>query len=196
VERVLARRGITAAAMPADSAGSALRWKVDAPEGVALAEFADDIARALPDALVLSTSDIAEMLSRTIRTLFTFVAAVAALSLLAGVVLIANAVGLGLLERRRELAVLKAMGYSRLQVLRVVLIENGMLGAIGSGFGLLGTFAAILVVNRMLPQASLELHGPASLALLLTGVALAAGTALAVAWPAARVRPLLVLRGE
>jgi putative ABC transport system permease protein len=146
--------------------------------------------------MVISTGDLAELLTRTIFTLFTFVAAIAALALLAGAVLIANAVGLGLLERRRELAMLKALGYSQAQVLRVVLLENGMLGLIGSLFGLLGTFTAATIFNSTLPQANLQLHLPGSVVLILVGTALCAGTALAVAWPATRVRPLFVLREE
>lgn len=193
VERALARHQLAAAP---DTSGAAWQWRVAAPAERPIEPIASALAAAVPEAMVLSTADIAELLTRTIRTLFTFVAAVAALALVAGAVLVANAVGLGLLERRRELATLKALGYSRAQVLRVVLLENGMLGAIGSAFGLAGTLGGITILNLTLPQADLHLHPPASVALLLVGITLCVGTALAVAWPATRVRPLVVLREE
>lgn len=193
VERALVTHGLTAVR---DTSRAGWQWRVQLPSGTSTTTLADGLGRALPEAMVISTGDLAELLTRTIFTLFTFVAAIAALALLAGAVLIANAVGLGLLERRRELAMLKALGYSQAQVLRVVLLENGMLGLIGSLFGLLGTFTAATIFNSTLPQANLQLHLPGSVVLVLVGTALCAGTALAVAWPATRVRPLFVLREE
>src|SRR5258708_32695688 len=73
--------------------------------------------------------------------------AIALLSMIAGVIIIANSVALAMLERRREIGILKSVGYTSGTVLREVLIENEIVGASGAfiamllaagGVGLLG----------------------------------------------------------
>ena len=63
--------------------------------------------------------------------------ALASLALFAGAIIIANAVALAMLERRREQAVLKSVGYTSGRVLAGVLVENGVIGGLGGVLGMI-----------------------------------------------------------
>jgi putative ABC transport system permease protein len=130
------------------------------------------------------------------RGLFHFVAGVSALALLAGVVLIANAVGLALVERRRELAVLKAVGYRRFDVLGLIAVENMVLGSVAGAAGVGGVYLAIAGINMRQPGIHLSLSAAQATALVLVSIILAAGTAVCVAWRSTGRRPMRVLREE
>lgn len=161
-----------------------------------LAEVAGAVGAAVPAAFILTKADLDDFLNRIFQGLFGFVVAVAGLALVAGAVLIANAVALSLLERRRELGVFKAIGYSSRQVMGTVLMENALLGLLSGATGLLAVQAAIALVNTRFDGARLAL-GPAAAALLLaTAVVLAVGSAALVAWRPLQRRPLAVLRDE
>jgi putative ABC transport system permease protein len=161
-----------------------------------LEEVADAVGAALPYALVLSAADLSEVQARSYLDLFSFVAAVAGLAFVAGAVLIANSVGLTMVERRREIAVLKAVGFSRGRVLRLVALEHSLLGLVGGGAGLLAAWAALALINVVQPRAELSL---APLVAAGVGV-LAVGIAILSASLSARrpvsLRPLAVLREE
>lgn len=154
------------------------------------------VGRALPEAMVVSRADVNSLLVRAYEGLFAFAAGIAALALLAGAVLVANAVGLGLLERRKELGILKAIGWTRRWVLGSVLIENGLLGALAGTTGMAGVAVAIAFVNVKQPAAGLALRPVQSLALASIAILLALGAAALVAWRPTAARPLVVLREE
>ncbi len=121
---------------------------------------------------------------------------VAALGLVVGGVVIANSVALTTLERRREIAILKAVGLQRERVLLMLLLENGLLGFIGGligvGIGLLGLiliFSTTDAISRAIPFGT---------AFVLMGlcVVVALVAAMTTAWGAAGEKPLNVLRYE
>jgi putative ABC transport system permease protein len=156
----------------------------------------EHVGRALPEALVVSRADVNALLVRAYEGLFAFAAGIAALALLAGAVLVANAVGLGLLERRKELGILKAIGWTRVRVLGSVLLENGLLGALAGITGMTGVAVAIAFVNAKQPAAGLALRPIQGLVLASIAVLLALGAAALVAWRPTAARPLVVLREE
>jgi putative ABC transport system permease protein len=159
-----------------------------------LAGVSDRVGRAVPTTTVISRADANDALLRIFRDLLTLALAVAGLALVAGAILIANAVGLALVERRREIGILKALGYRSGQVLATVMVEQGGLGVIGGAAGLAGVAVAIRVINELQPRARLVFDVPqAGLLLAITtgGAALAAA---AVAWHPTRVPVLAVLR--
>ena len=75
--------------------------------------------------------------------------AIASLSLIAGVIIIANAVALAMLERRRELGILKSVGYTSGTVLSEVMIENGIVGAVGALMAMLLATGAIVLLGNV-----------------------------------------------
>jgi ABC-type antimicrobial peptide transport system permease subunit len=100
-----------------------------------------------------------------------------------------------MLERRRELGILKATGYTSGRVLGVVLIENGVIGGVG---GLLGMMLVALAtaVFSWISKTDLGVSPLTTVGLVLVVALVAMLTAAIVAWRATRVRPLEVLRYE
>jgi putative ABC transport system permease protein len=120
---------------------------------------------------------------------------VAALALFASSTIIANAVSLATLERRRQIGIMKALGLQAERVLGLLLLESGLVGLLG---GVLGVVLGVFV----LVEAKLIDPGIGNLPLATLGgmVALAVGLTLAAtlltAYGAAREKPLNVLRYE
>ena len=153
------------------------------------------LGRARPGGAVIAASAVADMIVRVVRGLFWLVLALTSLALIAGTVLIANGVGLALVERRREIGVLKAVGYSAGQVMRVLTLENALLGGIGGGLGV-GAAALTLVVFRRSAEVPITIYPGVTIGLVGVAVLLAAGSAWLVAWRAVHARPLDVLRAD
>ena len=153
------------------------------------------IGAALPDALVFSRADLNDWQATNFRTLFTFAISIAGLAFVAGAVLIANSAGLTVVERRGEIGIFKAVGYTSGQVLRLFLAEYGFLGTLAGGFGVVGAVAAILLISKS-QGATLVIQPWIAAGMLLFSIAVALVSAAVVAWPPTRVRPLDVLRYE
>jgi putative ABC transport system permease protein len=170
-----------------------LRVLATAPSA-ALPTIANIVGSALPTALVVSAADLSEAQARSYLDLFTFVAAVAGLAFVAGAVLIANSVGLAMVQRRRELAVLKAVGFSRGRVLRLIALEHGFLGLLGGASGLAAAWAALQVINRLQPRAEISMDPLVAVSVGLIAIGLAIVSAALSAQRAVRSRPLAVLR--
>ncbi len=121
---------------------------------------------------------------------------IAGLSLLAGIIIIANAVALTMLERRRELGILKSVGYTSGTVLSEVLVENGVVGGAGALLAMLFVTLAMIPLGNLLFKASFSVSGWMIIVLTAGAALLAMITAALVAYRAVRVRPLEVLRYE
>jgi len=122
--------------------------------------------------------------------------AVAGLVMLAGLITIANAVGLAMLERRRDMGILKAIGYTSRGVFGGVVCENGVVGLAGALLAMLLVTLVTAVLGRVAFQAAFGIAPPLAAGLVLATAALCMLVAGAVAWGATRVHPLEVLRYE
>ena len=151
-----------------------------------------------PNASVQNLSDAAVSFLQFVNSFMDVILAIAALSLIAAMIIIANSVALAMLERRRELGILKSVGYTSSTILSQVMIENGIAGGIGSFIATLLAAGGVTLGSKIFFNNSLTLNmeptvivsmviGPALLAILV---------AVLVAWNAVRVRPLEVLRYE
>lgn len=154
------------------------------------------VASVSPGSIVLSRRDFNEMLIGAIRSLFGFVVAVAGFALAAGAVLIANAAALVMVERRREIGVLKAIGFSSRRVLATVGIEFATLGIVAGASGIAAVALAFVILNRMEPNAHLSLGPWMAAAMIGISAAIALVSAIAASWAPARCRPLDVLRQD
>jgi putative ABC transport system permease protein len=159
---------------------------------------AQEVGAALPEMMVVTATDLNESFKGTFRNLSTFAVAMAGLALVAGAVLIANGVSLAMIERQHEIGVLKAVGYTRGQVLRTVLFEYGMVGALASGLGLLGVigFTTALAVAQEVTEGVLTVDPLSGLLIVGVAVALTLTAAAATAWRPTSIRPLVVLNAR
>ena len=154
------------------------------------------LSAALPGAALVSTTDMNDALSRRFAGLLNFVVGVAGLALVAGTILIANGVGLALIERRRELGILKAVGFSAGRVLATLLLENALLGLLAGVLGMIAVAGAMAFINLQRPAAQLALDPWMAAGMVALSAALALGVTVLVAWQPTHVRPLEVLREE
>src|SRR5207302_1661455 len=103
-------------------------------------------------------------------------------SLFAGAVIIANTVALAMLERRREIGILKATGYTSRSVLAQVLVENGVVGGIGAVTGMVMVSVATALLGNLALKTSLAVSTPIVLGVIGGIVVLAMAVSALVAW--------------
>ena len=161
-----------------------------------LPTFKQNITTFVPTALVFSVVDIDALINQVLDNLIIMLTTLASLAMIAGIVIIANAVGLAMLERQREIGILKAVGYTSRSILATVLIENGLVGLLGSLVAMLLVAGAITVLSKFVLQITLSIG--VGLIALIVGVTIVVTmlVAMIVSWRATRVRPLEVLRYE
>ena len=95
------------------------------------------IKRALPGTQVIGTADDAERAGANGQLVRNVVTIIAALALIVGGLGVTNTMAMAVLERRRELALLSAIGWQRLRIALLVLAEGVAVSLLGAGFGLL-----------------------------------------------------------
>lgn len=152
----------------------------------------------VPGTFILETRFINDLLNRIIDQFTSFPLLVAALALVTGGIVIANSVALSTLERRREIAVMKAVGLQRERVLGMLLLENGLMGVVGGLIGVGISFVALALLLSQLFKDNLGETLPYVTALSLMGlcVLISLVAALLSVWGASGEKPLNVLRYE
>ncbi len=137
---------------------------VTAADGVSQDELRDDVEPELPkdveavtgdDAADESASDLLEAIS----FLTTFLLIFAGISLVVGAFLIVNTFSILVAQRSRELALLRALGASKRQVMWSVQLEAFVLGVLGATIGLgLGVLLA-MGIRALFANFGLDLSG-------------------------------------
>lgn len=152
----------------------------------------------VPGTFVLETRFVNDIINKVIEQFTNFPILVAALSLVTGGVVIANSVALSMMERRREIAIMKSVGLARRRVLGMLLMENGIMGFIG---GLIGVGISTLILYVLLKYVFSSAIGtsiPYVTAFLLMGlcILIALVASMFSVFSAASEKPLNVLRYE
>ena len=156
----------------------------------------DQIGNTVPNAFVVNLANIGNIVNQFLNDILLTLTTIASLSLLAGIIIIANAVALAMLERRRELGILKSVGYTSGTILSEVLIENGLVGGIGALLAVILVTIVTSLLGTFLFKSAFGVNSFIALALIAGAAALSMLTAALVAWGSVRVRPLEVLRYE
>ncbi|HEV7126268.1 MAG TPA: FtsX-like permease family protein [Ktedonobacterales bacterium] len=154
------------------------------------------LQQAVPTVQTYSLVDLTLFIDTLLSNLIVMLVSVASLAMLAGIIIIANAVALAMLERRRELGILKSVGHTSGSVLREVLMENGTVGFTGALIAMLLVTLATTVLGVVLFQTDFGINAPIVLGITLITALVCMVVAAFVAWGATRVRPLDVLRYE
>lgn len=137
---------------------------VTAEEGVSQDELREAVAEVLPDEIEAVAGDdaadeSASQLLEAVSFITTFLLIFAGIALVVGSFLIVNTFSILVAQRSRELALLRALGASKRQVVRSVQLEAFVLGVIGSTIGLgLGVLLAMLL-RVLFAQFGLDLSG-------------------------------------
>jgi putative ABC transport system permease protein len=173
-----------------------------AADGVSQQQLVDRIHTALRGGgeEVLTGAEAADRLSSDVQSGFSFFSVllriIGGIALLVDVFVISNTFSILVAQRTRELALLRAVGARRGQVLGSVLIEAVMVGLVGAAIGLgFGILLASLFTGAIdLPTSGLAVRGPTVLVALLVGLGVTMVAALMPAIRATRVPPLAALR--
>jgi putative ABC transport system permease protein len=147
------------------------------------------------------TEETQDAISDQLGFFTTFLLVFAIVALVVGAFVIYNTFGILVAQRGRELALLRAIGASRRQVVRSVLIEAVFVGAVGSltGLGLGVVLAAVLryllnLAGLDIPTASLVVTGGTILISLALGMFVTVVAAVLPAFRASRVPPVAAMR--
>jgi putative ABC transport system permease protein len=190
---IFAPKSVVQALSPTGVLQSVFYMKIDpAKVKPALAQ----IGKIAPGAGSFNLANIGDFIDQYLNYMILILVTIASLSLLAGIIIIANAVALAMLERRRELGILKSVGYTSGTVLGEVLIENATIGGLGALLAMLLVTFVTSLLGHFVFNSNFSVNGLIVIALILGSALLAVLTALLVAWGAVRVRPLTVLRYE
>jgi ABC-type antimicrobial peptide transport system permease subunit len=154
------------------------------------------LRRAFPRALVLDLSNFLDVVNKAIDQFALFPEIIAALSLFAGATIIGNTVALAMLERRKELGVMKAVGAKRRSILQFLLVESIVIGFLGALVGVLLAMVATVLLDQFELAISSSFDLLTIAGLLLLGIGLAIGASALTAFPASGEKPMNVLRYE
>jgi len=107
-------------------------------------DVADRAEKALKergsDVAAITYSDISDMIGTVMSTVSAFLAGIAGISLLVGGVGVMNTMFTSVLERTKEIGVMKAVGAKNGHVWTIFLIESGLMGLVG---GIVGTILGL-----------------------------------------------------
>jgi putative ABC transport system permease protein len=168
--------------------------RVDDPGGRARLQRA--VVEAHPNVSTLDLAQVQRAIEAVLDKVVLAVRFMAFFSLAAGALVLAGAVASSRYQRVREGALLRTLGARRDQLLRILLAEYAVLGALAAGTAILLSTAAGWALVRFVFDQPFALPGPQLLGLLLTVLALTLAVGLAGSTEVWRRPPLEVLRGE
>jgi putative ABC transport system permease protein len=150
----------------------------------------------------LITDEKQKEINNQVKGFATFLLGFGLIALLVGIFVISNTFSILIAQRQRELALLRAVGASRRQVLRSVLAESVVVGVLGSilglGFGLVtakGLQALFAAVGADGPKTALKVT-PGTLVLgIIVGIISTILSAVVPALRASSVPPIAAIRG-
>jgi len=154
---------------------------------------------------VISSSAVMSLLSTIFGTIQLFLGGIAAISLLVAGIGIMNIMIVSLIERTREIGILKALGMKSRTVLSIFLGESAIIGLIGALAGILSGWVLANIVARLLASGAFGGTGFKVTPLLTPEVflgALAFGIVISIifamypAWRASKLKPVDALRYE
>lgn len=99
-----------------------------------------DLKKGEEDFSVQTTAQLASTMGSILGIVQTILVGIASIALLVGGIGILNTMYTSVMERTREIGIMKAIGAKNSDVLLIFLIESGMLGLVGGIFGVLAGF--------------------------------------------------------
>ena len=149
-----------------------------------------------PDYYVFESSEVLSIVNRLIDQVVIPISLLASFSLFVAIIVISNTMYLSIIDRKREIGIMKAIGASNFTVLKNLAVENLAIGAIGGILSLVILYiafvglAAILQIGEA-PVSLSILGGIFFLSLVVSVIA-----SIIPAYNTSKIRPLSVLRYE
>lgn len=190
------------------TSGQVQNVSVVGEEGVSQQQLVDRISRVVPGNVEVITGeqsidDQTESIQEGIGIFRQILTYIGLISLIAGAFLIYNTFGIIIGQRLRELALLRALGSSRRQVLLSVLGEGAIIGLVASLIGLVGGIVLAYLLIALLAAIGLDLPdtlpvvAPRTIIVsLLVGTGITVFSSLAPAIRGSRIPPIAALREQ
>jgi putative ABC transport system permease protein len=161
-----------------------------------------DVTEKTQDFSILTPEALLDSFNTILNIVLAFLLGVAAISLVVGAIGIANTMYTAVLERYKEIGVMKAVGARNSDILSIFLIESGLLGLVGGIIGVvLGAAVSKAVEYIAVYQIGTNLLKAAFPPYLIVGclvfaflIGAASGTF--PAWQASQIKPVQALRYE
>ena len=180
---------------------------VQAEPGISVRLLADDIRFALDrkrgvnDVIVFTSDNALDIVGDVLGVVQLILGAFASVALLVGGVGIMNTMFTSVLEKTREIGIMKAIGATNGNILLLFLMEAGLLGAIGGVIGIGISYAFAKVIEFGAKQQNLEIlqinfDPTVVLGSLIFTFVIGALFGLIPAWRGSRLKPAEALRYE
>lgn len=109
---------------------------------------ADEVEKQVTGVSAVTKSDKVEEVQEMTNQALIFMGIIASMALLVGIISVINTMLISVMERTRELGVLKAIGFTNWEIKGSILFESGILGLIGGLIGVtLGIIGIIAIAN-------------------------------------------------
>lgn len=154
----------------------------------------DEALKEFPTVTVQDQSEFKAQIRDQINALLAFIVALLVLAVIIAFLGIVNTLALSVFERTREIGLLRAIGATRRQIRRTILIESVLIAILGSVLGLVLGVLYGVGLQRVLADEGISRLGINVGQLVLFLVVSAVGGVVAALWPAWRASRLNVLR--
>jgi putative ABC transport system permease protein len=163
------------------------------------------VAEKTKDYSISSSKTMQETINTTVQSITLFLGAIAAVSLLVGAVGIANTMFTTVLEKTKEIGIMKAIGAKNRDIMMIFLLNSALVGVVGGVIGIvLGSIASTMMPAGMgisMPGAGRGIGGTLiTPELLFYALSIAIGIAMAAgaipAYRASKLKPVDALRYE
>lgn len=114
------------------------------------------VSERTKDFTVTSSKQLLQSVASVTQSITVFLGGIAAVSLMVGAVGIANTMFMSVLERTRQIGILKAMGATNGEVLQIFLIESALFGIVG---GIIGVLIGA-VISAAISSIGVSMMGP------------------------------------
>jgi len=152
------------------------------------------IIRDLPTVTVQDPAQVAEQQRSQINTFLYFIDALLGLALIVAVLGIVNTLALSVIERTREVGLLRAVGLSRAQLRRMVRLEAVIIAVLGAALGVAMGLVFGIALQRAISDQGIDVLSIPWLQLVVYVVVAALAGVLAAVLPARRAARLDVLQ--
>jgi putative ABC transport system permease protein len=160
---------------------------------------AEAIEARFPDVTALTGEGFDESVGSSVAVFNSIIVGIGLVSLIVGGLSVINTMAMSVAERTREIGIKRAIGARRRRIIRELMVEAGVIGAIGGVLGVaLGALVVVLAneAGRSSGTVLFELTPGTALFAFIFSTLLGTVAGIVPAWSAARLDPVAALRYE